>query len=67
MSAAVVKIWLFLAGMVVLRSMSLVITPPMVSNAQGQGGDVQQQQVLHVAGQHAALEGSAQWPRTRRG
>ena len=28
-------------------------------DAQGQGGDVQQQQALHVAGQHAALEGSA--------
>ena len=25
-------------------------------DAQGQGGDVQQQQVLHVAGEHAALE-----------
>ena len=29
-------------------------------NAQGQGGDVQQQQVLHVAGEHAALQGRAQ-------
>ena len=28
-------------------------------NAQGQGGDVQQQQALHVAHQHAALEGGA--------
>ena len=26
-------------------------------NAQGQGGDVQQQQALHVAGEHAALQG----------
>ena len=28
-------------------------------NAQGQGGDVQQQQALHVAHQHAALDGGA--------
>ncbi len=28
-------------------------------DTQGQGGDVQQQQVLHVAGEHAALEGRA--------
>ena len=37
LSAAVVKIWLFLAGMVVLRSMSLVFTPPMVSMPRDRG------------------------------
>ena len=37
MSAAVVKIWLFFTGMVVLRSMSLVITPPMVSMPRDRG------------------------------
>ena len=28
-------------------------------NAQGQGGDIQQQDILHIAGEHAALNGSA--------
>ena len=37
LSAAVVKIWLFLTGMVVLRSISLVITPPMVSMPRDRG------------------------------
>ncbi|MPN58710.1 hypothetical protein SDC9_206422 [bioreactor metagenome] len=37
MSAAVVNTWLFLAGMVVLRSMSLVMTPPMVSMPRDRG------------------------------
>ena len=36
-SAAVEKIWLFLVGMVVLRSMILVITPPMVSTPRDRG------------------------------
>src|SRR5487761_2303052 len=31
LSSAVVKVWLFLVGIVVLRSMILVITPPLVS------------------------------------
>ena len=38
LSAAVEKIWLFLVGMVVLRSMSLVQTPPMSLNAQATAG-----------------------------
>ncbi len=36
-SAAVEKIWLFLVGMVVLRSMILVITPPIVSTPSESG------------------------------
>ena len=59
MSAAVEKIWLFLVGMVVLRSISLVHHAAHGLNAQGQGGDVQQQQALDVAAQHAALNGGA--------
>ncbi len=45
--------------MVVLRSIILVMTPPMRLDAQGQRGDVEQQDALHVAGQHAALDGRA--------
>ena len=37
LSAAVEKIWLFFTGMVVLRSMSLVQTPPMVSMPRDSG------------------------------
>jgi hypothetical protein len=35
LSAAVVKIWLSRAGMIVLRSMSIVMTPPVVSMPEG--------------------------------
>ena len=37
LSAAVEKTWLFLAGMVVLRSMTLVMTPPRVSTPSDKG------------------------------
>ena len=37
LSAAVEKIWLFFTGMVVLRSISLVHTPPMVSMPKDRG------------------------------
>ena len=59
MSAAVEKIWLFFTGMVVLRSIRLGAHAAHGLNAQGQGGDVQQQQALDVAGQHAGLQGRA--------
>ena len=59
MSAAVEKIWLFLVGMVVLRSINLGEHAAQGLNAQGQGGNIQQQQALHVAAQHAALDGRA--------
>ena len=36
-SAAVEKIWLFLVGMVVLRSITFVMTPPMVSTPRDRG------------------------------
>ena len=36
-------------------------------DAQGQGGDVQQQQALDVAAEHAAPGWRRPWPRTRRG
>ena len=45
--------------MVVLRSMSLVNTPPMRLDAQRQRGHVQQHDVLDVAAKHAGLDGRA--------
>ena len=59
MSAAVEKIWLFLVGMVVLRSMMLGAYAAHGLDAQGQRRNVQQQQALDVAAQHAALDGRA--------
>ncbi|MGY4597403.1 hypothetical protein ACVWXL_005149 [Bradyrhizobium sp. GM22.5] len=56
MSSAVENTWLRFAGILVLRSISFVITPPSVST-QGQGSDVEQQHVLHVTLQHAGLNG----------
>jgi hypothetical protein len=56
LSAAVEKVSFLLVGMVVLRSMSLVITPPSVSTPSAQRGDVEQQDVLDVAREHAALD-----------
>ena len=59
MSSAVVNTSVRLVGMVVLRSMSLVITPPLVSMPRLQRGDVEQQHVLDVAAQHAGLDRGA--------
>ena len=59
LSAAVEKIWLFLVGMVVLRSMILVHTPPMVSMPRLSGVTSSSSRPLHVAAQHAALNGRA--------
>ena len=59
MSAAVEKTWLLEVGIVVLRVMSGVATDPKVSMPRVRGGDVQQEHVLHIALQHAGLDGSA--------
>ena len=59
LSAAVEKISLFCVGMVVLRSMSFGHDTAQRLDAQRQRGDVEQEDVLHVAGQHAALNGRA--------
>ena len=53
------KICVCLTGMVVLRSMSLVNTPPIVSMPRDSGGHVQQHDVFHVAAEHAGLNGRA--------
>jgi hypothetical protein len=59
LSAAVEKIWLFFTGMVVLRSMSLVNTPPRVSMPRLSGVTSSSSSPFHVAGEHAALQGCA--------
>ena len=59
LSAAVEKICDFLVGIVVFRSMSLVNTPPRVSMPERQRGHVEQQDVLDVALEHAALDRGA--------
>ena len=59
MSSAVVNTSVRRVGMVVLRSMSLVITPPLVSMPRRQRGDVEEQDVLDVALEHAGLDGGA--------
>ena len=56
LSSAVEKIWLFLVGIVVLRSMSRVNTPPSVSMPSDSGRHVEQQNVLDLALQHAGLD-----------
>ena len=48
------------AGMVVLRSMTLVITPPSGLHTQRQRGDVEQQDVLDLALEHAGLDRGAE-------
>ena len=58
-SAAVEKIWLFVHGMVVLRSIRRVNTPPIVSMPRDSGRNVQQQHVLDFAAKHAALNRGA--------
>ncbi len=50
------KIWLFLVGIVVLRSIRRVNTPPKVSMPSERRRHVQQHDVLHVALQHAGLD-----------
>ena len=59
LSEAVEKVWLLRVGMVVLRSMSLVNTPPRVSMPRESGRDVQEEHVLDVAAEDAALDGGA--------
>src|SRR6187455_1293994 len=58
LSAAVEKISLFRVGIVVLRGMRVVITPPSVS-IPSDNGVVEQQQVLHLAREHARLNRGA--------
>ncbi|PWV19203.1 putative heat-shock protein hsp70 [Trypanosoma cruzi] len=48
LSAYVEKIWLFLVGIVVLRLISDVMTPPAVSMPSVSGGHVEQQQALRL-------------------
>src|SRR6184192_1292313 len=55
LSSAVENTWLFLVGIVVLRSMMRVNTPPSVS-MQRQRGHVEQQHILDVALEHAGLD-----------
>ena len=56
LSSAVVKISERLVGIVVLRSISLVMMPPLVSMPRRQRGDVEQQDVLDLALEHAGLQ-----------
>ena len=51
-----VKVSFFSVGIVVFRSTSLVKTPPLVSRPERQRGDVEQQEVLDVAGQDRPLD-----------
>ena len=50
LSAAVEKVSFLLVGMVVFFSMSLVMTPPSVSTPSAERRDVEQEDVLDVAG-----------------
>ena len=59
LSSAVENTWLFLVGIVVLRSMSRVNTPPSVSMPSDSGVTSSKQHVLDVALQHAGLDGGA--------
>ena len=59
LSSAVVKVSLRLVGMAVLRSMSFVIEPPLVSMPRRERRDVDEQDVLALALQHAGLQGGA--------
>ena len=67
LSSAVLKISVRRAGMVVLRSMTLVITPPMRLEPQRQGRDVEEQHVLDVALDDRRLDGRADARRPRPG
>jgi len=55
-SSAVEKVWLFLVGMVVLRSISRVNTPPSVSMPSDSGVTSSSNTSLDVALEHAALD-----------
>jgi hypothetical protein len=59
LSSAVENTWLFLVGIVVLRSMRRVNTPPSVSMPERQRRHVEQQHVLDVTLQHTGLDRSA--------
>ncbi len=59
MSAAVEKISLLRVGMVVLRSISLVSDTAQRLDAERERRHVEQQHVLDVAGEHAALDRGA--------
>ncbi len=59
MSAAVEKTWLLLVGDGGVAVDQLGAHAAHGLDAQRQRGDVQQQQALHVAAEHAALDGSA--------
>ena len=59
LSAAVENIWLFLVGMVVFFSISLRHDAAQGLDPQGERRHVQEQDVLHVAGQDPALNGGA--------
>ncbi len=56
LSSAVEKVSSRRVGMVVLRGISVVITPPSVSTPRRERGDVEQDHVLDVAGEHAGLD-----------
>ena len=59
LSAAVEKISDFRVGIVVLRSMSFVLTPPEGLDAEGQRGHVEEQDVLHLSLDDGRLDGRA--------
>ena len=58
LSSAVEKVWLFFVGIVVLRSIRRVKTPPKRLDAERQRRHVEQQDVLDLALQNAALDRS---------
>ena len=59
LSSAVENVSVRRAGIVVLRSMTFVITPPSVSRPERQRRDVEQHDVLDLALEHAGLERGA--------
>ena len=59
MSSAVENVSALRVGIVVFRSISFVKTPPLVSIPRRQRGDVEQEHVLDLALEHAALDGRA--------
>ncbi len=59
LSSAVENTWLFLVGIVVLRSINRVNTPPSVSMPSDSGVTSREENVLHLALQHAGLDRGA--------
>ena len=55
LSSAVLNVSLFLTGIVVLRGIRFVITPPSVSTPRAQRRNIQQQDIVHFACQNASL------------